>query len=324
MAKTLKLCFTGSIVLTPEYPWPLHDIGGPLIGVMRGGRHRRRSTFPADQVDAQFAFLDFDYPQIVLGATDARDADYKYPTPSTVKKGLIFFEREQLQVMTPPRDVQLTFDGSDASVPPTTSSTATRYIARWSDFAGGGNPGLKQEVLTRDDDWTRIVIPAGKVSSRFVDPRIASIDFDYGNTPVSKKYAQEIVVTLTYDDSTPNVILRSFPFDPHAESTSLTFTWHDKDDIVLLFGNGTLEAILSVLSGSFAGEDHVGDYDKDFEILYDIMKVDPDHLGRLPLPKITSVETSRIPCIATMTPVSNDGTLAATDVRRQPRERRTK
>ncbi len=337
MTKTLKIAFTGNAVLTPPYPDNLGPIQQKLYAVMPGARRVRQSDLRPDQINAQFAFLKFPYRHLVVTEDDDRDADYKYPDTRDTTTGLCFLEREHLFIEQPPHEQTLTFDSSPATGTPTTSSTGVGWIARWRDFAATGNSGLKRDILNVAGDYSRVQIDAGHVSSGFISEPIARIDFDYGDDPPTRSYAQEIVVTLTYDDSTPYVTLRSAPFKPFpggsAEPSALRFDWYDAPEIKILFGNGSLSSILNALKEPpLAGNDHDGDYDIEFEVLYDIINIQPDSQNRLPLPRIISNEILRVPCVASMIDlISPEGTAATTtadvtttaiaskDARRQPR-----
>jgi hypothetical protein len=304
MTKLLKLAFTGSTVLTPDYPDDLSPIPGPLVAVLPGARRVRPSTFRTNQINAQFAFVRFDIANLAVteGDRTSRDADHRHPDLRDPVAGLCFLERESLFLDPEPLDTALSFDNSAITTYPTTSSTATKWIARWRDFAAGGNPFLLPEVFG-DVDVTRVLISSGVVSSAFVHEPIARISFDYGVNPETRPYAQEIVVTLSYDDSVESVSLVAISLSDDGtprEPSRLTFKWYDKPEIKLLFGNGSLAAIQSVLQGLFAGQDHQGDFDFEFEVLYDVVFCEDDDLNRLPLPRITNNEIHRVPCIASM------------------------
>lgn len=301
MSKTLRMSFTGNAVLTPAYPDDLQPRNGPLTAIMPGARRRRKALFDHQQINAQFAFLQFDYPQLVVEALNDRDADYIYPSEEDKQQGLCFLEREQVFLQV--EDGPLTFRDGDVTAYPTVDSHETKYIARWDDFALG-NAKLKPGVLERFDDYVRVVIPHGEITAGFVAEPIARIEFDYGPvTPVALPYAQEIVVTIEFEDAVTEVTLRCDPFPPfmeNEESSFLTFTWGGRPSIDLLFGNGSLASIYSVLTGPIAGHDHLGDYDDEFNVLYDIVDCKEDDDGRQPLPHIKSSEVLRIPCISSM------------------------
>lgn len=301
MTRTLNIAFTGNAVLTPAYSDPprFPPIDGPLVAVLPGARRVRRSTFPTDQINAQFAFLKFPYRHLVRESGEDRDADYKHPDLRNVKAGLCIFEEEDLQLVTRPKETQLTFDPSATTDPPTIGSSGTGYIARWGDFAAGGESRIRDNVLQGNVDAVRVTLPGGKVTAGFVAEPIARINFDYGDSSPTLQYAQQIVVTLTFDDIEEVTFSVSRRGGPAAPSV-LRFRWYDSPNIDLLFGNGSLTSILNTLSGSFVGQDHEGDFDVEFEVLYDIVHVTPDHLGRRPLPQIKSVEVLRVPCIASM------------------------
>lgn len=318
MTKVLKMSFTGSAILTPAYPTDLSPIDGPLTALMPGARRVRRSTFE-DQINAQFTFVVFPYRHLVHESQDERDADYKYPDIKNVTTGLVFLEREEMRIEAFVSDRPngelpngiISFDTSPSTGTPSVNSTGAGYIARWEDFAAGGNSRVVWG-LHGEGDFVRIIIPAGEVSSGFVGEPIARINFDYGQDSPTKAYAQKIVVTMFFDDVFTDVTLNSTVFgggprDPY----KLRFRWYDKSSIELLFANASLESMLNVLRGSFVGQDHEGDYDLEFEVLYDpderpnpnrprLIHVRPDAEGRLPLPQIRSLETLRVPCIASM------------------------
>ncbi|HYI11148.1 MAG TPA: hypothetical protein VEK57_18975 [Thermoanaerobaculia bacterium] len=301
MPKYLRVAFTGNAVLTPDYPDDYQPIFGPLTAVMPGARQRRPSTFRTDPIHAQFAFLKFPYPHLVLENDEHRDADYKFPDVRDATTGLCFLEREELRLVTPASNV-LTFDPTIPTHYPTTASTETEWVARWRDFALGGNARLRPGVLTGEGDYVRVVLPGGDVTASFVGEPIARIDFDYG-APYPRVYAQEIVVTLTFDDSIPSVILEALPFQgTGARPSFFEFRWYDSPEISIQFGNGSMASIENVLRGSFAGLDHEGDFDLEFEVLYDIVDCNEDDpfFRRLPVPRVISREVLRIPCIATM------------------------
>jgi hypothetical protein len=273
---------------------------------MPGARRRRYSQQHCyTQVDAQFAFVVFPYRSLVLDG-ESRDADYKYPETRTVTTGLCLLEREELTIDPPPHDDQLTFAPENTASYPTSASTGADWIARWDDFAEDGYASLKPGVLERPGDYVRLKLPGGYVSAGFVAEPIARISFDYGEYPEVEPYAQEIVVTLEYDDKEEYVTLRSTPFDPPCSCpgacpTDLRFAWYDESEIRLLFGNGSLPSIKNVLEGSFAGHDHEGDYDEEFGVIYDVVDCIPDGCGHRPLPKVMSQEVLKIPCVGTMT-----------------------
>jgi hypothetical protein len=301
MPKTLKLAFTGNAVLTPAYPDNLTPIPGPLYAIMPGARRVRRSDFQNNQINAQFAFLTFPYRHLVVEEPSDRDADHKHPDTRDTKVGLCFLQREHLFISPPPLDNQLTFDDSPATAFPTTASTGVEYVARWADFAAAGNTELNDGFLDGEGDYVRVQIDGGKVSASFVSEPIAVIDFDYGEDSERRAYAQEIVVTMTYPDEAEFVLVAAEPFsDEAAEPSVLKFYWYDASEIKILFGNGSLASINSVLSGSFAGNDHEGDFDVEFEVLYKAVHCEPDQLGRLPLPQIVSNEILRVPCVGSM------------------------
>jgi hypothetical protein len=301
MPKTLKLAFTGNAVLTPEYPDDLQPIAGPLYAVMPGARRVRQSDFHKNQINAQFAFVTFPYRHLVVKDETDRDADHKHPDTRDTKIGLCFLQREHLDIYPPPLNGELTFDDSSTADFPTTATTGVKRAARWSDFASDGEPEL-YDVLNSEGDYARIRIPAGHVSSGFVTEPIALIGFDYGNfPPPPTAYAQEIVVTLTYPDDTPSVFLYASPFAGEAtEPSTLRFDFYDASEIKILFGNGSLASMISVLNGSFAGNDHEGDYDVEFEVLYDVVDCPEDQNNLLPLPQILSNEILHVPCVASM------------------------
>lgn len=308
MTKVLRMKFTGNAVLTPDYPDGLEPINGPLYAVMPGARRRRNSPFVGQQIDAQFAFVMFPYQQLIVKASNDRDADYKYPDVATARTGICFLEREDLAVEATPAENQLTFQAGDTSGFPTIGATETKWIARWRDFASGGRAALKPTVLTSPGDYVRVRMPAGHVTAGFVAEPIARLDFDYGLAPVPRPYAQEIVVTMTFADTVPSVTLSCQPFPGSGgQPTFLTFGWFGSPSIDLLFGNGSLASIQSVLTTPIAGHDHQGDYDVEFDVLYDAVNCLPDNAGRLPLPHLKSFEILRVPCIASMIDQSNAG-----------------
>lgn len=304
MAKRLRLSFTGSAVLTPAYPTDLTSIQGPLLALMPGARRARRSTF-ADQINAQFTFACFPYRHLVHEAEEDRDADYKYPDLKNVTTGVAFLEKEELRIEQPPPGGMISFDSSSSTAAPTLASTSAGYIARWGDFAAGGEakviPGPNDE-----GDFVRVVIPSGAVSSAFVHQPIARINFDYGPNSATKAYAQKIVVTVDFDDRVEEVTLIASRFGAGTRNPyKLRFNWYDSSEFEILFGNASLESLLNVLRGSFVGQDHEGDYDLEFEVLYDesespVIHCERDSVGRLPLPQVMTLETLRVPCIASM------------------------
>jgi|GEM_PF-5827572 len=301
MPKTLKLAFTGNAVLTPEYPENLQPIAGPLYAVMPGARRVRQSDFPNNQINAQLAFLTFPYRHLAVALPSDRDADYKHPDIRDTKVGLCFLQREHLFIFPRPLENELTFDNSSSTEFPTTASTGVGYVARWGDFADYRPTALKGGFLSGEGDYVRVQVDGGKVSASFASEPIALIDFDYGEHSVKRAYAQEIVITMTFPDATEFFQLQSAPFSGEAPSPSaLKFYWYDASEIKILFGNGSLASINSVLSGSFAGNNHEGDYDLEFEVLYNVVDVQPDQLGRLPLPQIVSNEIMHIPCVSSM------------------------
>ncbi|MGA8806531.1 MAG: hypothetical protein WB973_01550 [Thermoanaerobaculia bacterium] len=301
MTKTLKLAFTGNAVLTPEYPENLQPIAETLYAIMPGARRVRQSDFPNDQINAQLAFLTFPYRHLVVKEASDRDADYQHPDIRDTKTGLCFLQREHLFIFPRPVENTLTFDASPATDFPTKDSTGVGYVARWGEFADGGESALKGGFLSGEGDYVRVQIDGGKVSASFVSEPIALIDFDYGENSDKRAYAQEIVVTMTFPDETEFFQLQSVPFSEEAPGPSaLKFYWYDAPEIKILIGNGSLASINSVLSGSFAGNDHEGDYDLEFEVLYNVVDVKPDQLGRLPLPQIVSNEILHIPCVSSM------------------------
>lgn len=301
MSKVLTMKFTGNAVLTPEYPDDLTPRQETLYAIMPGARRRRRSVFDRQQIDAQFAFVMFSYGQLLVQVNNDRDADYKYPDITTVETGVCFLEREEIALETQPADDMVRFVPGDATSAPHVGSRDTKYIARWTDFALG-RASLKPHVFdSQGGEYVRVKMPAGEVAAGFVAEPIARIDFDYGDTPKVFPYAQEIVVTIPFSDDTQSVTLSCTPFDGSlAQPSLLTFTWAGKPSIDLLFGNGSLASLLSVLTGPIAGHDHEGDYDVEFDVLFDIVDCPGDSQGRQPLPHIKSFEILRIPCIASM------------------------
>jgi hypothetical protein len=307
MTKILRMKFTGNAVLTPEYPDDLEEEDyGPLVAIMPGARRRRQGLFSRPQIDAQFAFVKFDYAQLVVTGPKDRDADYKYPEETDVHTGVCFLEREEIYFDIPPIESTLTFVPGDVSGTAQIGSTQTQWIARWKDFSFGRGALYADVVGSKTRDCVQVTIPGGEVSAEFIAEPIARIDFDYGNPgepSYVRPYAQQVVVTMTFDDSRPYVRLRSDPFNPvtNEESSYLTFIWGGRSTIDLVFGNGSMSSLQSLLSGSFAGHDHQGDYDSEFQALYDIVDCPPDTPNqRQPLPHILSFEISHIPCISTM------------------------
>jgi hypothetical protein len=315
MTKSLRMKFTGNAVLTPAYPdetdGHLLPKDGPLVAIMPGARRRRPGVFERQQIDAQFAFLYFEYAQLVLQQNDDRDADYKYPDETNIRTGVAFLEREEISLEVGAG--RLTFVEGSTTGSPQVGSRETKWIARWKDFSFGRGK-LKPGVLHGHDDYVRVVMPTGEVSAGFVGDPIARIDFDYANidqgeTSIVFPYAQEIVLTVDFADSAQFVRLRCDPFGG-GRTSYFTFTWGGRSTIELLFGNGSLASLQSVLTGSIAGHNHVGDYDAEFDVIYDIADCLPDTPNhRLPLPHIMSFEILRIPCIATMID-SDSGTFA--------------
>ena len=307
MPKLLQLAFTGTCLLTPEYPEDLTPIQGPLKAILPAGRRTRPSTFGNTPINAQFAVIVFDWGNLHVptGDPSARRSDHQYPDLRTPTKGLCFLEREYLILDPAPLDTHLTFDDSPTTSYPTTASTATKWIASWSRFAANANanPRLKPEVWSPDFGAVHVEIPAGVVSAGFVDEPVPRINFDYGPRPETRPYAQEIRITLTYGDGIDSVTLVSVGA---GEPSRLTFKWHDAPTMKLTFGNGSLASILSLLQGSFAGQDHQGDFDLEFEVTYDAVAHEPDHNGHSPLPRVMSNEVLRVPCISSM--VASDPT----------------
>jgi hypothetical protein len=335
MPRYLTIAFTGNTVLTPDYPDNLWPIDGPLSAVLPGARHRRPSTL-GTQIDSQLAFMTFRYRHLLIDAYNSRDADYKYPGTRRVTAGLCFLEREHLELVTRPIERQLTFDPSPITCAPAIGSTGALWIARWHDFAVEGQASIRPQVFVDQGDHVRLDIPAGHISAAFVSEPIARVDFDYGYYKKVRPYAQEIVVTLTFDDSVPYVEFLSWPFVegtglPPAEPSSLKFKWCDASTMKIIVGNGSLASIESVLRSSFAGHDHEGDFDVEFEVTYDVVNCEPDYYGVKPLPLITNHEILRVPCIASMVaaaPVVAEAKEAAppvqivTDLQRVPRSSR--
>lgn len=301
MSKKLRMAFTGNAVLTPAYPDDLQPKDGPLTAIIPGARRRRHALFEHQQINAQFAFLKFDYPQLVVQANNDRDADYVYPNDEDKQQGLCFLEREEIFLQV--SDGPLTFKSGEVTTYPHVGSQETEYIARWEDFALG-RAALKPNILKSFGDYARVVVPQGEVTAGFVAEPIARIEFDYGeDQPIPFPYAQEIVVTIVFDDDVQEVTFQCDLFPPHhrnEETSFLTFTWGGRPTIDLLFGNGSLASIFSVLTGPIAGHDHLGDYDDEFDVLYDIIDCEEDDEGRQPLPHIKSAEILRIPCISSM------------------------
>ena len=312
MPKSLKISFTGSAVLTPPYPDDFGPLQGPLTAIMPGARHVRKSTF-RDQISAQFTVLLFPYRHLIVESPQDRDADYKYPDLKDVQTGLCFLENEELKLLEGPPAIekQITFDNSPTTAFPTLESRGTGYIARWQDFAAGGRAKIKDGVLTNrsDKDFVSVLLPAGEVTSGFVAEPILRVNFDYGENSETRAYAQKIVVTLTYPDETQAVTFAATRSNGRTDPFMITLAWYDATEIEILFANGSLESILNVLRGSFVGQDHDGDYDLEFEVLYDVVDCYGDRLNRLPLPQIRSQETLRVPCIASM--VASDNQTAA-------------
>jgi hypothetical protein len=304
MTRYLKFAFTGTSVLTPDYPDDLAPIPGPLIAVMPGARRVRPSSFRTNQINAQFAFVTFPigHLDVTQGDRSSRDADHRHPDLRNPVRGFSFLEYENLTIDPPPLDTYLTFDSSPMTTFPTRHTTGARWIARWRDFAGQGFPYIEPNAVTSDIDAVRVIMPGGYVSAGFDHEPIARVSFDYGPRPETRAFAQEIVVTMAFDDSVESVSLlaSSLSDGTPLEPSRLTFKWYDKQEMKLLFGNGSLAAIQSVLNGSFAGQDHQGDFDFEFEVTYEIVTCQEDENGRLPLPRVMNNEILRVPCIASM------------------------
>ena len=300
MSKYLKMKFTGNAVLTPEYPDNLNAINGPAHAIMPGARQRRQSEFHGQQIDAQFIFVTFPYAQLVVAADNDRDADYKYPTVITADTGVCFLEEEAIVVETTSQSDTLTFVNGDTSSFPTVNSHETGRIARWTDFSHGAG-ALKDGIPETPGHYVLVTIPGGEISSGYVSNQIARIDMDYGDVSEAAPYAQEIVVSIPFDDSVTSVSLSCTPFPgSYAQPSFLTFIWGGRPSIDLLFGNGSMASLQSVLSGDVAGHDHQGDYDVEFDVLYDIIDCPADGNGRRPLPHIRSTEVLHVPCISSM------------------------
>lgn len=323
MSKYLKMRFTGNAVLTPDYPDDLANgpaIPGPLYAIMPGARRRRKSAFDGQQIDAQFAFVIFDNRQLMVDGTDDRRPDYKYLRGDNTELGVCFLERENVLVTTGPTSDSITFVNGNTSGFPNLNSSETQRIARWKDFAFK-RAYLKPHVLedpTTISDYVRVIMPGGQVASGYISNQIAKVDFDFYQTSTPAAYAQEIVVTIPFEDSAQNVTLSCTPFPGSAEkTTSLTFIWGGRPSIDLLFGNGSMASLQSVLDGSIAGRDHEGDYDVEFEVLYDIIDCTIDGDSYRPLPHIRSAEILRIPCISSMIgQQSGDSSTDATPARK--------
>jgi hypothetical protein len=292
MSKKLKIAFSGSVVLTPAYPNDSRPIRGPLTAVMPGGRRSRKSKLLNDRIKAQFAFVKFDYRHLAVESPNDRDADYKHIENYKVTSALCFLEREQLELETQALENELTFDKITPVDYPNKSSYGTKYIARWDDFAKEGKAQLKK--IDDKHDLVKVTLPGGYVTGEFIEEPIARINFDYGEHPQTCSYAQQIAVTLTFPDDTPSVTLLS-----SAEPRRLTFKWYGASEISILIGNGTLASIWNLLTNVFVGQDHEGDFDLDFEVLYDVVECGT-YKDKLPLPLIKSSEILRVPCIASM------------------------
>jgi hypothetical protein len=246
-------------------------------------------------------FVVFPYLQLVVPSDrQGRSADFKYPDETAPSMGVCFFENEELTIEESPIEHSLTFvPGSVVGMFPRVGSSETNFVARWADFAQG-RASLKSGVLDQSGDFVRVQMPGGRVSSGFVAEPIALIDFDYIAPRTPFPFAQEIVVSMTFADSVNAVSLRCDPFDGKFQESVLTFTWGGRPSIDLLFGNGSLASLQSVLSGSTAGHDHQGDFDIEFDVMFDIIDCPPDGQGRQPLPHIRSSEVLHVPCTSTM------------------------
>ena len=304
MTKLLNLSFTGNAALTPEYPDNLKPITGPLKAIMPGARRQRPSLFDGQHINSQFVFLLFPFRQLVVSRGRlSRSTDYKHPNETAPETGVCFFESEQITIQStkPPREGnQLYFVEGDVTKRfPKVGSKETAWIARWTDFSFGYG-SLKPETLTDPGDYVRMVMNGGIVSAGVSHEPIARLDFDYDRKVDPFPYAQQIVLTMTFDDDVENVDLVCTPFSKTADTTTLTFTWGGRPSIDLFFGNGSLASLQSVLAGSVSGHDHEGDFDVEFDVMLDIIKCRADAQGRQPLPHIRSAEVSHVPCTAAM------------------------
>ncbi len=319
MDKRVFLAFTGVAVVAPAYPgaerWPAP---GPIYALMPNSPRARR--FPAydlqfpdrtADVSAHFAFAVFPYAHLVTGAGN-RGADYKYPNELVVDQGACFLFREQLTIDPPPIETDVRYVEGDTSGVPEPDAQAAGWIADWKKFAPAGPdspfPGMAhfyENALFGDGDFVRLVLPGGLISSRFACAPPPKAHFPYGDivpNPPTRFFAHEIIVRLTFPETTTEFRLRSSPFyGSDLGPTDLVFAWGDATEFKITFANGAHASLQNVFSGSCAGHDHEGRADHEFQLLYkDVIDCPPDEFERKPVPVITTKEILRIPCLASM------------------------
>jgi hypothetical protein len=311
--KRVHLAFTGVAVLQPAYRGPGQAVFEPLIAIMPESRRARVSeevilddgrVLGPRQIDAHHVFAVFPHAHLVR-TPQTRDADYEYPTEREPEQGVCFFEREELIPWPPPLNTAVTYDDSPAGedAVPTKASTGAGWIANWGKFAPGGNAHFYAGVIDEPGPFVRVRSErGGRISAGFVFEPPPKASFLYESVkPIY--FAHETVVTLDYPGETEFFELRSRRFDTSdaREPLDLVFEWADTDEFKITFGNGSLVSLQGLLNGHFAGHDHAGPVDYEFQILRDVVSCEPDSLyHRLPVPYVTSREIVRVPCVASM------------------------
>lgn len=314
MSKFLRLAFTGIACLGPAYRGQ-EKVSGPLVAVMPTAHHARFGSDGETQVDAHFVYAAFNAAHLVTPRNKAekkkyRRADHEVVDERRKKWALCFLDREMLVVDPPPvtederkqeTEIRYNVSGNRTGLPGK-GSTHVEWIARWSQFAAGGNARFKTHALEGKASLVRVVIPGGEVAAGFACPYTPQVRFLYGKE-LTGYFAHEIVVTLRYKDETETVTLRSTPFDtePPYRPRDLVLTWGTADVIDLKIGNSSIDEMDNVLR-KYCGRQHEGRKDYEFEILYDVVACAPDRNngGRLPLPEVLTNETRPVPCLATM------------------------
>lgn len=311
--KKVHLAFTGVAALQPAYRGPGQAVFEPIIAIMPESKRARVSEevilddgrrLQPKQIDAHHVFAVFPHAHLVR-TLQTRDADYEYPTEREPEMGVCFFEREELIPWPQPLNNAVTYDDSPVAdnVVPTKSSTGAGWIANWKNFAPGGDAHFRGGVTHATGPFVRVRFPeGGRISAGFVFEPPPKASFLYENVkPIY--FAHETIVTLCYPGETEFFELLSTRFEPPSdkEPLDLVFEWADTDEFKITFGNGSLVSLEGLLNRQFAGHDHAGPVDYEFQILRDVVCCKPDSLyRRLPVPYITSREIVRVPCVASM------------------------
>lgn len=318
MAKTVKLAFTGVACVTPAYAG-VPEVAGPIRAILPCSPGARLGSNGKTQIDAHFVFASFQHVHLVQDQEKKRLADHKVMNVHGREMGLCLFDNEQLTIGPNPNNKTVKYDLTAPSTGvPKPGYTHVEWIPRWEKFASNRKAKLK-DLVAEKAEFVSVDLPAGDVAAGFVCPLTPKVEFLHG-TEAARFYAQEITVTLHYDDETPNFILSSAPIASAvttakskargkgaangailataAKREDLVFTWGTSDEIKITIGNGSLASVESALNES-CGHEHRGKIDYEFEVIYDAVSVN-DPQNQRPVPIVKNSEIRQIPCIATM------------------------